>query len=86
MQFHSCALLSGGAVKCWGNNVYGQVMPSFVFLYCICDFFQIGDGSFINRNTPIAVLGLGSGVILLAIGEVSPSDLQEKYASFTLHL
>ena len=61
-------------MKCWGYNSQGQVMPSFVFLYSICDFFQIGDGSYSNRNTPVAVLSLGSGVILLALGEVSPSD------------
>ena len=75
MQYHSCALLQGGAVKCWGYNGHGEVMPSFVFLYCICDFFQIGDGSIFIRNTPVAVLGLGSGVTVLALGEVSSSDL-----------
>ena len=75
MQYHSCALLQGGAVKCWGYNSQGQVMPSFVFLYSICDFFQIGDGSNVNQNTPVAVLGLGSGVIGLALGEVRSSDL-----------
>ena len=74
LQYHSCALLQGGAVKCWGFNGVGEVMPSFVFLYSICDFFQIGDGSNSNRNTPVAVLSLGSGVILLALGDVSSSD------------
>ena len=75
MQYHSCALFEGGAVKCWGFNENGEVMPSFVFLYCICDFFQIGDGSYSKQNTPVAVLGLGSGVTELSLGEVSSSDL-----------
>jgi hypothetical protein len=76
MQYHSCALLSEGAVKCWGYNSHGQVMPSFFFLHYICNFFQIGDGSnVINRNTPVAVSGLGSGVTMLALGSVCSSDL-----------
>ena len=75
MQYHSCALLQGGAVKCWGYNDDGEVMPSFVFLYYICDFFQIGDGSYSKQNTPVAVSGLGSGVTVLALGWVSSSYL-----------
>ncbi|MBJ7286737.1 MAG: hypothetical protein JHD34_02990, partial [Candidatus Nanopelagicus sp.] len=39
---HTCALLSTGAVKCWGNNGYGQ----------------IGDNSQTNRLTPVAVSGI----------------------------
>ena len=49
-------------------------MLSFDFLYYICDFFQIGDGSNENRNAPVAVLGLGSGVIGLALGWVRSCD------------
>ena len=60
-------------MKCWGYNNNGEVMPVF-FLYYICDFFQIGDGSNTNRNAPVAVSGLSSGVIVLALGEVSSSD------------
>ena len=47
----------------------------FCFLYCICDFFQIGDGSNVNRYTPVAVSGLGSGVTVLALGRVRSSYL-----------
>lgn len=39
---HSCALLTGGDVKCWGGNDSGQ----------------LGDGSFTNRLTPVTVLNL----------------------------
>jgi hypothetical protein len=55
-----------------------------LFFYYICDFFQIGDGSNVNRNAPVAVSGLGSGVIELAFGEVSSSDRYKKYASFAV--
>jgi hypothetical protein len=42
---HTCALLFSGAVKCWGKNDKGQ----------------LGDGSFIDRNTPVSVFGFESG-------------------------
>ncbi len=50
---HACALLSGGAVKCWGWNAYGQV----------------GDGTTsFSRNVPTQVSGLTSGVTRIAVG------------------
>ncbi len=53
-QFHSCAVLVGGAVKCWGRNNNGQ----------------IGDGTTTSRLTPVNVVGLGSGAASVALGAV----------------
>ncbi len=41
-QQHTCAMLSDGAVRCWGFNIDGQ----------------LGDGTMTNRLTPVAVINM----------------------------
>ena len=39
--FHSCALLTSGGVRCWGDNGFGE----------------LGNNSTNNSNTPVSVVG-----------------------------
>lgn len=50
--FHTCAVTDVGAVKCWGDNSFGQ----------------LGDGTRTNRLVPTAVSGLTNGYVAVAAG------------------
>ena len=53
--FHTCVRLSDGTVKCWGNNLDGQ----------------LGDGSITNSPTPVEVSGISTATAIAAGGPFS---------------
>lgn len=50
---HSCALLTGGSVKCWGYNGYGQLGNGT-------------QGNATSSNVPVAVSGISTATVVVA--------------------
>jgi alpha-tubulin suppressor-like RCC1 family protein len=59
---HTCALMSGGTVRCWGENSAGQ----------------LGDGGTVGRGTAAAVTGISSAVQVVAGAEHSCALLADR--------
>jgi alpha-tubulin suppressor-like RCC1 family protein len=51
-EMHTCARKTDGSVWCWGGNMNGQV----------------GDGTTMDRTTPVEITTLGKSVVKIAIG------------------
>lgn len=60
--YHTCALLSSGAVQCWGANGQGQ----------------LGNGTLVSSLSPVSVLGLADVRSIAAAGGVTCSLLFDR--------
>ena len=59
-----CFVFEGGCCVMWGR------LNVFVADEVFCFRVQVGDNSTTQRNTPVSVSGLGSGVAMIALGRV----------------
>ena len=60
-EYHSCALLEGGDVKCWGRNNLGQ----------------LGTGNNTDLNIPSGPINLGGKAIAISLGDYHSCALLE---------
>ena len=58
---HGCAILAGGAVRCWGSDYSGE----------------LGDGTTNDSAAPVAPVGLGSAVALSSYGPAISAALAD---------
>ena len=49
---HACALMTGGGLKCWGHNSYGQ----------------LGNGLMVNSSLPVDAVNAPAGIVGLHVG------------------
>ena len=60
-DYHSCALTVTSEVKCWGDNTSGE----------------LGDGTSIQRSTPVPVAGMRGRVVAISVGGVHSCALED---------
>ena len=58
--------LRGAVARCGGRAGRDVFVADEVFCFRV----QLGDGSTTQRNTPVSVSGMGSGVAMIALGGV----------------
>jgi len=69
---HTCALLSSGAVKCWGciaaggDHTCALLSSGAVKCWGWNNYGQLGDGSNISSNVPVDVVGISDAISIAA--------------------
>ena len=76
--YHTCVILDGGAVKCWGDNSFGQLG--------LGDMVNRGDGTCARWATALPVVDLGTGerAVALALGSTASCALLDDGAGQVL--